>query len=118
MNDLIIFIGGFLGSVARFQVGRWIGQRTSGGFPFGTLFINTLGCMAIGVIAARLSPGGGLYKFLDIGFVAAFTTFSTFSYETWRLLEEKLMSWAFLNIVLNMGLGLTGVEVGLLLGRL
>ena len=106
-----------MGSVARFLVGRWIGQRTSGGFPFGTLLINTAGCVVIGVIAARLTPGR-LYNFWDIGFTAAFTTFSTFSYETWRLVEEKLMSWALLNMALNIGLGLTGVEAGFLLGRL
>ncbi len=112
----MIFIGGFLGSVARFQIGQWVGQRTSGGFPFGTLFINTAGCVIIGIIAARVASVG-LYDFLDVGFTAAFTTFSTFSYETWRLIEERLLALAVLNVLLNIGLGLTGVEVGLLFGR-
>ncbi|OLZ09944.1 fluoride efflux transporter FluC [Sulfobacillus thermosulfidooxidans] len=116
MNDIIIFVGGFLGAVARFQVGQWVGQRTSGGFPYGTLVINTLGCLFIGLIVSRWASGG-LFNFLDVGFTAAFTTFSTFSYETWRLIEEKLLGLAFLNVFFNVGLGLAGVEMGLFLGR-
>lgn len=105
-----------MGAVARFEMGKWVGQRTGGEFPWGTFAINTMGSGLIGLLFARPLPGGVL-DLLDVGFTGAFTTFSTFSYETLRLIEEKLYKSALLNVGLSLAAGLAAVWVGMELGR-
>ncbi|POB12291.1 fluoride efflux transporter CrcB [Sulfobacillus sp. hq2] len=111
-----VFLGGFVGAVARFEAGQWIGQRTIGPFPWGTFSINTVGSLFIGLLFARpLAPP--LLNLLDVGFTGAFTTFSTFSYETLRLMEEKLYRTAFLNAAVSLATGLGAVALGISIGR-
>ena len=98
-------------------------QRITGaGFPYGTLLINVLGCLAIGYIMqvalnTDIIPVT-LRIVLTVGFLGAFTTFSTFSYETMRFLEDGAWLSAILNIGTNVGLGLTATFFGMLLGRI
>jgi len=113
---LVVGSGGFLGAICRYGLSGWV-QRFSGGlFPWGTLAVNTLGCLAIGVLMALveqrqlLSPNARL--FWMIGLLGSFTTFSTFGYETFALLREKSMGLAILNIGGNVVCGLIGVWIG------
>lgn len=96
MQFLLVAIGGAIGSAARFGVGivaaRWFGT----GFPWGTLAVNALGGFAMGVLAARLaSPDENLRLLLGVGVLGGFTTFSAFSLETVRLLQQQPASALF-----------------------
>jgi fluoride exporter len=86
----MVFLGGGLGSICRYLLGAAIQERTHSGFPFGTLAVNVLGCLAIGAIARFFLHGQTqplARTFLIVGFCGGFTTFSTFSYETVGLIE-------------------------------
>src|SRR5258706_14535134 len=83
---LLVALGGALGAVARFLVAGGFARRFGSGWPWGTLFINLTGCFLIAVFAARItSPPWRCL--LPIGFVGAYTTFSTFEYEPMRLVQ-------------------------------
>ena len=118
MDILYVFCGGATGAVARFSLSQWIGARSNASFPIATLFINSLGCFFIGFLLANPyihTPG---LLLLDVGFTGAFTTFSTFSYETWRLIEQGEYLAALLNPLASIGLGLALVVIGTSLGTL
>src|SRR5881394_898028 len=84
---LLVAVGGALGAVARFLVGTGVARRFGSGWPWGTLFINLTGCFLIAVLTARLTSPQWRYL-LPIGFVGAYTTFSTFEYEKMRLFQS------------------------------
>ena len=120
-NIFFLVVAGALGTLSRYGLGG-LTQRLSGaGFPYGTLVINTLGCFAIGLIMQialstdLMSPAVRIAA--TIGFLGAFTTFSTFSYETVRFLEDGAWISAVLNIGSNVGIGLLATFSGMLLGR-
>ena len=112
----MIAIGGALGSLLRYAVAGLV-QRWSGDtFPVGTLVVNVVGCLAIGVFGALLA-GPYIVKpdtraFVLIGLLGAFTTFSTFGWETFELINEKQFMRAAVNVFLSNGLGLAGVWLG------
>jgi len=114
---IIVGLGGFAGSVLRYLVSGWI-QRLSDTplFPYGTLSVNVLGCLAIGLLggwadnAGLLSPSGRL--FLLIGLLGGFTTFSTFGYETMAMLRDKALVGALLYVGLHLLLGFGAVALG------
>lgn len=83
---LLVACGGALGAVARYLVAEGFARRLGVDWPWGTLFINLSGCFLIAVLSARLrSPH--LRYLLPIGFVGAYTTFSTYEYETMQLIQ-------------------------------
>lgn len=110
--------GGFLGAILRYLVSSWCQKNLGASFPWGTFFVNILGCFLIGFLMGFaltkekniLNPNFQL--FLTTGFLGAFTTFSTFSYETLVLIREDRLEWALLNIALNMLIGLGAVFLG------
>ena len=121
---IILFLAGAgaLGALARYGLGGLVQKITGPGFPYGTLIINVLGCLAIGFIMqialnTDIIPAT-LRIVVTIGFLGAFTTFSTFSYETIMLLEDGALAPALLNIGANVGLGLIATFSGLVLGRI
>jgi fluoride exporter len=121
MEYLIIGVGGFLGANARYVVGGWITQQWGSQFPWGTFVINVTGSFLLGLLMAYLnsrplvSPQYRL--FFAVGFLGAYTTFSTFSYETLRLVQDQNIGAALLNIGGSVVLGLVGVVLGVWLGR-
>ena len=89
---LFVAVGGVVGTLARYLVGGWIQQRTGSSFPFQTLFINVSGSFVLGLVA-RFATGSVLISpemraGLTVGFCGAFTTMSTFSYESMQLLGD------------------------------
>jgi CrcB protein len=121
MKYLWVALGGALGSVARFAVGLWIYERMGTRFPYGTFVINISGCFIIGLALTVLDDRMGLPPqwrlAIPIGFVGAYTTFSTFEYETLRLAHNGQAALAMLYIVLSVVLGYAAVWLGTLTGR-
>ncbi len=114
---LLIGLGGFAGSVLRYVVSGYIQQVTrSAGYPYGTLAVNVLGCLAIGFLSELAEARGVLTPearaFLVIGFLGGFTTFSTFGNETINLLRDGESLPGMLNVAGNVLLGLAAVYGG------
>ena len=112
-------IGGFFGAIARFAVAGWVQNRTNG-FPYGTLTVNLIGSFLLGFLAMFLLERTGTATFrlvVLVGFLGAFTTFSTFSYETAMLAEDGRWRAVAANIVLNVLLCLVGTVLGFFLAR-
>jgi CrcB protein len=113
---LLIAIGGALGSVARFWVGSAIGSRMGFKFPYGTLVVNITACLVIGFTLTYLGRRADLNQawrfFIPIGFIGAYSTFSTYEWETF----STLRSGAFLLAALYAGgsliLGLAATWAG------
>jgi fluoride exporter len=118
---LLVAVFGALGAVTRYAVDGWVSDAARGQFPWGTLVINVAGSFLLGVVVelttSRLLPHPNWRVALGIGFLGAFTTFSTFAYETVRLTEDSAYALALLNVAAMTALGLTAAAAGLLLGR-
>lgn len=122
MTLLLVGAGGFLGAIARYVVDGWVATSTGGGFPWGTLVVNVSGSFALGVLFAAsverdLLPAALRVPVL-IGFIGAYTTFSTLALESWRLVESGSYVAAFANIGGSVVLGMLAVVAGLAIGRL
>jgi len=116
MNYIFVFAGGGLGSVARFALATWIGQRWGRSFPLGTFVVNVLGSFLIGLLmtlmAERFLENPEWRLLLVVGGLGGFTTFSTFQYETGRLVVDGELIYAALNIVLSVFAGFTALKLG------
>ncbi len=114
---LLVGVGGFVGSILRYWVSGWVQQVTaSAGFPFGTLAVNLLGCLVIGFLS-QLADVRGVFTpetraLVFVGVLGGFTTFSTFSNETFNLFRDNEVFSALTNLTLQVGLGLGAVWLG------
>jgi len=119
---LMVGIGGFLGAIARFWVGGFISAKIGTRFPYGTFFINCTGSFLIGfmitLLAERTHWSPNWRYLIPVGFIGAYTTFSTFEYETFRVMQEGELSMALLNIFLSVLVGFVAVWLGVIAGRL
>lgn len=117
MQLLIIGLGGFVGTILRYIMGGLVQSGAgSSAFPWGTLTINVLGCLGIGLVA-ELSEARGFLRpemrgFLVVGLLGGFTTFSAFANETVNAVRDAAMTIALLNILASVGLGLVAVWAG------
>jgi len=120
-NILFVGIGGFFGAIARFVIARQMALRLGDAFPYGTLFVNTAGSLLLGFLSRFLLEHLVVSELvrvgLLIGFLGAFTTFSTFSYESVILMQEGDFLKAALNIFGNVILCLAFCLVGLQLSK-
>ncbi len=121
-NFITIGLGAFLGANARYMLGSWFAARYGSDFPWGTLFINVSGSFALGFLLAfleqRAIANPTFRLLLGTGFLGAYTTFSTFSWETLALVQDGEYVQAGLNLLGSVGLGLVGVILGAAAGRL
>ena len=119
---VLIAVGGALGSLARFWVGSVIANRFGTKFPYGTFVINITACLIIGLSLAFLGRRPELnaaWRFLiPIGFIGAYSTFSTFEWETFSNLQTGAFFVAGLYVLLSLFLGLVAVWCGVLIARL
>ena len=117
----MVAIGGAAGAIARFWVGGYISTRMGTRFPYGTFVINCSGCFIVGLIITLLTERTHLnptWRYLiPIGFVGAYTTFSTFEYETIRAVQDGQLFVAGLNVALSVVLGFVSVWLGIIAGR-
>jgi fluoride exporter len=88
MELLLVGLGGMLGSLSRYLLGKTISEKLPSAFPAGTFVINSLGAFLLGV-AVSAGISGRAYLFCADGFLGAFTTFSTFTYEGFSLIQRK-----------------------------
>ena len=118
---LWVGIGGFAGSIARYALGMWVYDRMGTRFPYGTFVVNISGCFLIGAILTVLDARVGLSPAwqlaIPIGFIGAYSTFSAFEYETFRLVHTGQASFALLNIALSVVVGYFAVWIGMMVGR-
>jgi fluoride exporter len=116
-----IAVGGAAGAVARYLVDTWVTERTGGAFPWGTLLINLSGAFILGLLATlaieRSVLPSSIRPPLMIGFLGAYTTFSTWMLESWRLAEQGAWVGAAFDIVGSVVLGIIAVGAGIALGR-
>lgn len=121
MTIIGIAIGGAAGAVARYLVDGWVSERTGGAFPFGTLVVNLSGAFILGLLATlaleRSVLSAAIRPAILIGFVGAYTTFSTWMLESWRLAEQGAWLGAIANIGGSVFLGLAALGTGIALGR-
>lgn len=119
----IIGAGGFLGAILRYLLSGWLQDRSSFLlFPVGTMGVNLIGCLFIGLLTmlveTRLILSIELRSFLLIGLLGSFTTFSTFGNETFYLIREGRMELALFNSVVHVAAGLFMVWLGRFLAAL
>lgn len=125
---LVIGCGGFLGAIARYAVGGWVMERwaprlpAGSAFPYGTLAINLSGSFVLGlfmtVVADRFTISPNWRFFFPIGFVGAYTTFSTYEFETLALMQRGSFILAGANVVGSALAGLLAVWLGSVAARL
>ena len=118
---LAIALGGSIGAVLRYLASTGLHLLVGRGFPYGTLLVNVLGSLIMGflyvLLVERLAVGVEWRAVLLIGMLGAFTTFSTFSMETFALFEDGENIKALLNVILSVSLCLVAVWLGVATGR-
>jgi fluoride exporter len=116
-----IAIAGALGALARYGLEGFVSRRAPGAFPWGTFVVNISGAFALGflftVLTEQLTVAAWLRGAVTIGFLGAYTTFSTLSFETYRLTEDGAIGIAAANALGSLGAGLAAVYVGVVAGR-
>jgi CrcB protein len=122
MDLILIGVGGFFGAIARYLVDGWVSSSTKiGAFPLGTFVINLSGAFALGLLFALALEKAAIDPRVRgpvmIGFLGAYTTFSTLMLESWRLAEDGSWGLALLNVGGSSVLGICAVFAGLTLGR-
>ena len=122
MPYLLVGVGGFIGANARFVVARLVGALFETRFPLGTFVINVSGSFLLGVlgtlVAQKVSPKSEAMRLaLGIGFLGAFTTFSTFEFETHALIDDGSWLTATTNIFASLFVGLLAVRAGIVVAK-
>jgi CrcB protein len=118
---LLIGLGGFVGANLRYWLGGWIAQKIGVLFPIETMLINISGSFLLGLfmtLALHYTWSPEWRQVVAIGFIGSFTTYSTYEYESLRLLQEGAWFKAGLNLFGSLALGLIAVILGVALGRL
>ncbi|MGW5050935.1 fluoride efflux transporter FluC [Actinokineospora sp. NPDC004072] len=107
MTALWVALGAAVGAPLRYLADRAFGTR----FPFGTLLVNVVGSALLGYLLTREATG--LTTGLGVGFCGALTTYSSFSYQTLWLIEQRAIGLAGLNLAANLGLGFAAAYAGM-----
>ena len=118
---LLIAVGGALGSIARYWVGSSIGARMGSRFPYGTLFVNLTACIIIGFsltyLGRRVELSPAWRYLVPIGFIGAYSTFSTYEWETLTTLRSGAFALAALYAVGSLLLGLAATWLGMVVAE-
>ncbi|NEC16117.1 fluoride efflux transporter CrcB [Streptomyces sp. SID8014] len=120
MNWLLVVAGGMIGAPLRYLTDRAVQRHHASAFPWGTLVVNVSGSLVLGVLIGALLTGAAsenLLLFAGTGICGAYTTYSTFSYETLRLAESGERTAAFANVALSLTAALGAAVLGLGLAK-
>ncbi len=119
---LYLGLAGAAGTIARYWLSGVIQRNVTTAFPLGTAAVNIIGCLFFGLLWAfvenRLSITRQMRIIIFVGFFGAFTTFSSFVFETGQLLDESQWLWAAGNILFQNVIGIAGILTGLAVGKL
>ena len=117
-----LVIGGALGTVARYVLGGVVYRFVGFNFPYGTMAVNLLGCAILGFLTTLSSDkfllGTDVRTFLMIGFCGAFTTFSSFIFETNNMIQDGQVMRALVNVTVSVVFGFILFRVGILIGKI
>ncbi|HBH36614.1 MAG TPA: fluoride efflux transporter CrcB [Gammaproteobacteria bacterium] len=118
---LMVGAGGALGAIGRYLLSTWVYSLTGRAFPWGTLAVNLLGSLLIGFLSVwlleRMTLSTEMRALLMVGFLGAFTTFSTFSLETLLLLEEGAVARAGVNVAASVIICIFAAWMGTLIAK-
>lgn len=113
MTVALVFVGAMVGAPLRYLTDRAVQIRHDSVFPWGTMTVNVVGCLILGFLAgAGTSLPSGVAALVGTGFCGALTTYSTFSFETLRLVEQKAYLYAVMNVLISLIAGLGAVFLG------
>jgi CrcB protein len=114
MAALLVVAGAVIGAPLRYLTDLLVQSRHDTVFPWGTLTVNAVGCLVLGATAGAVSGGAPawLLTTLGTGFCGALTTFSTFGFETWRLVEDGSVLEAILNVAASLLIGFVACAGG------
>ena len=120
-NGIIVGLGGFVCAIVRYALAVWIGQAWGRAFPLGTFVINVSGSFLIGLLMTlfteRYSFDPAWRLLFVVGFLGAYTTFSTFEYETGKLINDSEWLFAAMNVVLSVTAGFVALKFGEVLAK-
>jgi len=118
---IVVALGGAIGAIARYWLGDLISSRLPSQFPLGTFVINVTGSFIIGffmtLVSQRITVHPNWRLLIAVGFVGAYTTFSTFEFETLKLIEKGNVVSAALNVILSFVVGFIAVWLGVAAAR-
>lgn len=120
MTLLLVLVGAAIGAPLRYLTDRAVQARHDTVFPWGTFTVNVIGSLVLGAIAGGSAASGlphQLQYLIGTGFCGALTTYSTFSYETLRLVEENAKFFAAANVAVSIVAGLGAAFVGVAIGQ-
>jgi CrcB protein len=118
---VFIAVGGAAGATTRYLIDTWISEREGGAFPWGTFVVNISGSLVLGLLFALAIERGVLPASIRgpvlIGFIGAYTTFSTLMLESWRLIEDGAVVLGLVNLLGSSVIGMVALVGGLMIGR-
>ena len=121
MRALWVGVAGFFGAMSRYWFDGWVTRLSGGSFPWGTFAVNISGCFAIGLLTTvfteRLLPHPTVRVAVTVGFVGAYTSFSTYAYESLRQIQDGALGLAVANVVGSVVLGVAAAWLGVVAGR-
>lgn len=113
MSALLVLIGAMIGAPVRYLTDRLVQSRHDSVFPWGTVTVNVAGCLVLGVVSgAGVTSTSALAVLVGTGFCGALTTYSTFSFETVRLVQTRAYFYAVTNVLISLVAGLGAVLIG------
>jgi fluoride exporter len=117
MTAALVVLGAALGAPLRYLIDRAVQARHHTRFPWGTFMVNVIGSFILGLVVAAAAPGTVVDSIVGIGFCGALTTYSTFSYETLRLLERREHAMAIANVTASVLVTVGASALGWLSGQ-
>ncbi|MFJ3922623.1 fluoride efflux transporter CrcB [Streptomyces sp. NPDC090022] len=120
MNWLLVVLGAAVGAPLRFLTDRAVQRRHDTVFPWGTFTVNVFGCLLLGLVTGAVTAGAApsqVQLLIGTGLCGALTTYSTFSYETLRLVEDGAKLYAAVNVIVSVVVGLGAVFLGVALAE-
>jgi fluoride exporter len=120
MNYLIVFIGGGLGSVARYAAGKYIGIQAGNSLPFATITVNAISSFILGLLAVKIvqrPDDSSLWLLIAVGFCGGFSTFSAFTLELFDFMKNGMVTLALINIAVSVSVCLLTIWLGYIIGN-